>query len=154
MNKSLYSKLVLIMLVLILSLLSVVGAFLMNEIRGFFLEDFYEKMKTVFESRDLSVNLYAAADSPDAPTRLAGIVQAYAGELGIDSRSRNYYILNGSTGAVLSGSGAETQLPATPNILTAISGDAGYLSDQNAAYMDVALPISKQVVKQHLRFSL
>lgn len=142
MNKSLYSKLVLIMLVLILSLLSVVGAFLMNEIRGFFLEDFYEKMKTVFESRDLSVNLYAAADSPDAPTRLAGIIQAYAGELGIDSRSRNYYILNGSTGAVLSGSGSETQLPATPNILTAISGEAGYLSDQSAAYMDVALPIS------------
>jgi len=142
MIKSLYTKLVIVMLVLILSLLSVVGAFLMNEIRGFYLEDFYEKMKTVFESRDLSVTLYAAADSDDAPTNLAAIIRTYAGELGIDSRSRNYYILDGDTGAVLAGSGSEAQLPATPNIVSAIAGEEGYLSDRNASYMDVALPIS------------
>lgn len=35
MKKSLYTKLVLIMLLLIISLMAVVGAFLMNEIRSF-----------------------------------------------------------------------------------------------------------------------
>lgn len=144
MNKSLYTKLVLVMLVLILSLMSVVGAFLMNGIRSFYTEDFYEKMKSVFESQELASDLYAAAAEADAPARLADIVQTFSGQLGIDSRSRNYYILSGSTGEVLagSGSGSGSELPITPNILTAMNGQEGYLSDQSAAYMDVALPIS------------
>lgn len=142
MNKSLYFKLVLVMLALILSLMCVVGAFLMNEIQGFYLSDFYEKMKTVFESQELSLHLHTAAEEADAPARLAEIVRAYSGELGIDSRSRNYYILNGETGAVLTGSNSETQLESTVNIITALSGEEGYLSDRSASYMDVALPIS------------
>lgn len=143
MNKSLYTKLVFIMLLIILSLMSVMGAFLMNEIRSFYLDDFYEKMKTVFENQGLANNLYSAADGSDASKHMADIVQLYSGQLGIDSRSRNYYILNGDTGAVLEGSGSEgSDLAITPNITTAIGGDAGYISVQSADYMDVAIPIS------------
>ncbi|NLW64941.1 MAG: cell wall metabolism sensor histidine kinase WalK [Clostridiales bacterium] len=143
MNKSLYSKLVFIMLLIILSLMSVVGAFLMNEIRSFYLDDFYEKMKTVFENQGLANDLYSAADGPDAAKHMAEIVQLYSGQLGIDSRSRNYYILSGDTGAVLGGSGSEEgELAMTPNITTAIGGEEGYISVQSADYMDVALPIS------------
>lgn len=143
MNKSLYSKLVTIMLLIIVSLMAVVGAFLMNRIRTFYLDDFYEKMKTVFENQELANSLYSAADSSNASEQLEEIIKAYKGQLGIDSSSRNYYILNGSTGAVLSGSGTETgELTVTPNIITAISGHEGYISDLSANYMDVALPIS------------
>ena len=138
MNKSLYTKLVLIMLMLIFSLMAVVGAFLMNEIRSFYLDDFYAKMKTVFENRELSEDLYAAANYED----MAEILKAYSGQLGIDSGSRNYYVLDGETGAVLTGSGSETEnLKKTTNIITAISGQAGYVSDYSSSYMDVALPI-------------
>ncbi|NCB74159.1 MAG: HAMP domain-containing protein [Clostridia bacterium] len=138
MNKSLYTKLVLIMLVLIFSLMAVVGAFLMNEIRAFYLDDFYAKMKTVFEDRELTEDLYAAANYED----IADILKAYSGQLGIDSGSRNYYVLDGETGAVLTGSGSETEnLKKTTNIITAISGQAGYVSDYSSSYMDVALPI-------------
>lgn len=138
MNKSLYTKLVLIMLLLIISLMAVVGAFLMSEIRSYYLDDFYAKMKTVFEDPALAEDLSSAASYSD----MAGILKTYSGQLGIDSRSRNYYILDGETGTVLPGSGSNTDsLAITQNILTAIGGDAGYASDHSASYMDVALPI-------------
>lgn len=144
MNKSLYTKLVLIMLVLILSLMSVVGAFLMNEIRAFYMKDFYEQMKTVFETRELADLLYSAADTDrsEAADNLAEVVTLYSGQLGIDSRSRNYFILDGLTGEVLSGSGPENKLTMTTNIMTALTGNTGDRSDQNATYMDVAIPVS------------
>ncbi|MEG1490994.1 MAG: ATP-binding protein [Oscillospiraceae bacterium] len=142
MNKSLYSKLVLIMLILILSLMAVVGAFLINEIRVYYLDDFYEKMQNVFENPELADELYSAANQNNAPAEMMKVIRAYSGQLGIDSRSRNYYILNGKTGAFLAGSGTEADnLIKTQNILTAISGSEGYLSDHSAPYMDVALPI-------------
>lgn len=142
MNKSLYTKLVLIMVALIVSLMAVVGAFLMNEIRSFYLNDFYQKMQTVFSDQALADDLYSAANDSDAPEQLAKILKANSGQLGIDSGSRNYYILSGGTGAVLTGSGSETgNLIKTTNIMTAISGKAGYVSDHSSSYMDVALPI-------------
>jgi len=141
MNKSLYTKLVLIMLLLIVSLMAVVGAFLMNEIRAFYLDDFYEKMKTVFEDPEIAESLYSAADSDTAANDMAEVLWAYSGRLGIDSRSRNYYILKGNTGTVLTGSDSEAEsLEITPNIYTAIAGEEGYVSDRSASYMDVALP--------------
>ena len=62
MKKNLYTKLVLIMLLLIISLMAVVGAFLTNEIRSYYLEDFYDKMKTVFEDPQLAADLPNAID--------------------------------------------------------------------------------------------
>lgn len=142
MNKSLYTKLVLIMVALIISLMAVVGAFLMNEIRSFYLNDFYQKMQTVFEVQALADGLYSAANDSDASEHMAEILKAYSGQLGIDSGSRNYYILSGDTGKVLTGSGSETEnLTKTTNIMTAIGGNAGYASDHSSSYMDVALPI-------------
>ena len=145
MNKSLYTKLVLIMVALIVSLMAVVGAFLMNEIRSFYLNDFYQKMQTVFEDQTLADGLYSAASATndtEVSEQMAKVLKAYFGQLGIDSGSRNYYILSGDTGKVLTGSGPETEnLTKTTNIMTAIGGKAGYESDHSSSYMDVALPI-------------
>lgn len=143
MKKSLYTKLVLIMLLLILSLMVVVGAFLMREIRAFYLDDFSKKMTTVFETPDLASGLYSAANDSDAKDKMVEILKGYSGQLGIDSRSRNYYILSGETGAVLTGSGTESEnLSITPNILTAIGGSTGDKIDQGASFMDIAIPFS------------
>ena len=142
MNKSLYTKLVLIVLVLIISLMAVVGAFLMNEIRSFYLDDFYTKMQTVFGDQEFAKALYAAAEDENAPEQMAILLQTYSGRLGIDSGSRNYYILDGETGKALTGSGSESEtLDITTNIMTAIGGKEGYISDHSAPFMDVALPI-------------
>ncbi|MGI5935845.1 MAG: sensor histidine kinase [Oscillospiraceae bacterium] len=142
MNRSLYVKLVLIMLLLIISLMSVVGAFLIRGIRSFYLNEFYQQMQTVFSKPELANALRSAADEENAGELMAEILRAHSGSLGIDTGTRNYYILSGTTGAVITGSDVSTgQLEITPNILTAIAGSEGYRSDSSAAYMDVALPI-------------
>ena len=143
MKKSLYSKLVLIMLTIIVSLMTVVGGFLMRGVRSFYQQQFYEQMKTVFSSAELASDLRDAADGSDAANVMAERLRAYAGSLGIDSGTRNFYILTGDTGAYITGSSTpENGIAVTANITTAISGKEGYSSDANAPYMDVALPIS------------
>ena len=143
MNRSLYTKLVLIMLVLILSIMTVVGAFLVRGVRSFYLSEFYEQMRTVFSNSELVGDLRSAADGEDAPELMAQILRASSGELGVNSGKRSYYILS-STGSVLTGSEKSDggSMNITPNILTAISGSEGYASDASADYMDVALPIT------------
>jgi two-component system response regulator VicR len=143
MKKSLYSKLMLIMLVVIVSLMAVVGAFLMRGVRTFYLSRFYEQMQSVFSSTEIAADLRSAADGDDAPSRMADIIKTYSGQLGIDTGNRTFYILTGGTGAYITGSDTpENGVAVTANITTAISGSAGYASDGAADYMDVALPIS------------
>ncbi len=62
--------------------------------------------------------------------------------MGIDTDSRNYYILDGKTPRLLIASDGSTGVEITPNILTALQGRAGYLSDSSEEYMDVAIPLT------------
>ena len=48
MFRSLHMKLVVIMLLLITSLMTIGGAFLMTSINGFYIEEFYQQMDDVF----------------------------------------------------------------------------------------------------------
>jgi len=143
MRKSLYSKLVLIMMTIIVSLMVIVGAFLMRSVRTFYLYQFYDQMQNVFSTTEIANDLRNAANEDNAVDLMANIIKAYYGQLGIDSGTRNYYILSGDTGTYLTGSSKPANgVTITANITTAISGHEGYLSDRNADYMDVALPIS------------
>ena len=143
MFKSLHLKMVLIMLLLIISLMTVVGAFLINGVTGFFMNQFYEQMRDVFSDAEFVSALRTGAAAEDGYEKLQEIMSAYYGVLGIDSATRNYYILDGNTGSFITGSdessGAELRI--TPNILTALNGNEGYESDWTQDYMDVALPI-------------
>jgi signal transduction histidine kinase len=143
MNRSLYTKLVLIILTIVVSLMTVAGVFLTRGVRSFYLNGFYDKMQEVFSIRELADGLRSAADSDGAAAKMVDIIRAYAGLLGIDSGTRNYYILDGQTGTFLAGSNTpENGVAITPNIVTALGGGAGYASDPGADYMDVALPVS------------
>ena len=152
MFRSLHMKLTLIMLLLITSLMAVVGAFLTTSVSSFFINTFYEQMDSVFgaEQRDFVTDLRSAAAQEDGAGLLKNMIDVKAGELGIDYRSRNYFVLDGATGAYLAGSAEEGALPReqSPNLLTArnavVSGDettVGEESDITADYMDVAVPI-------------
>ena len=143
MTKSIYTKLVAIILVLILSLMAVVGAFLIRGVRNFYISEFYNRMQEVFSSADLVADLRSAADQEDAHLRMAEILRANMGRLAIDSSTRNFFVLDGNTGAYLTGSDPEQgpKLQITRNILTALEGSEGYASDSSEDYMDVALPI-------------
>ena len=58
MLRSLHMKLVMIMALLILSLMTVVGTFLINSVMAFYLEEFYAQMYRVFnQDPTLSRNL-------------------------------------------------------------------------------------------------
>ena len=145
-------KLMLILLLLITSLMAVVGAFLTTSVSSFYINTFYQQMADVFgeEHRDFVSDLRAEAAQEDGAEQLQELMKAYAGELGIDYRSRNYFILDGHTGEFLIGSAGEESLPReqTANLLTARNAVAqndpalvGDDSDITADYMDVAIPI-------------
>ena len=127
MLRSLHLKLMLIMLLLITSLMTVVGAFLMTNVSGFYTDAFYEQMKEVFDesNTDFVNSLRAEAAQSDGVTRLQNMIEAHSGSLGIDMRSRNYYILDAKTGECLAGSDASggEHLQNTANLLAARRGD-------------------------------
>ena len=143
MTRSIYTKLVAIILVLILALMAVVGAFLMRGVRNFYISEFFNRMQDAFSDADMAGDLRAAADEAGAAERMADILRVNSGQLGINSGTRNYYILDGGTGVCLTGSDPEAakRLAVTRNILTALSGKEGYASDSSQDFMDVALPI-------------
>ena len=143
MTRSIYTKLVAIFLVLILALMAVVGAFLMRGVRNFYINEFYAQMQEAFSGAVMADDLRAAANEPDAAAHMAEILRANSGQLGINAGTRNYFILDGESGAFLTGSdpAAGEHLEITRNILTAMAGSEGYASNSSDDYMDVALPI-------------
>lgn len=145
-------KLMLILLLLITSLMAVVGAFLTTSVSSFYIDTFYQQINDVFgeDNGDFISTLRSSADLPDGAEQIRLLVDTRAGELGIDYRTRNYFVLDGETGAFLAGSTESSELPReqTANLLTARNAVAqrdgtlvGDESDITAGYMDVAIPI-------------
>ena len=132
MFRSLHMKLVLIMLLLITSLMAVVGAFLMTSVTGFYIDAFYQQVESVFGSdqpgaEDFYRGLTSKAaqsdlDQAETAIALVDMVEAKAGDLGLNASTRTYYILDGRTGEYLAGSRDADSfyaLPASTNLLAA-----------------------------------
>ena len=145
-------KLTLILLLLITSLMAVVGAFLTTSVSSFYIDTFYEQMDSVFGSDqgDFVSSLRSEAAQPDGASRILEMLEFKTGQMGIDYRTRNYFILDGTTGSYISGSAEESELPReqSANLLTArnaiAQGDetaVGDASDITSDFMDVAIPI-------------
>ena len=152
MFRSLHMKLTLILLLLITSLMAVVGAFLTTSVSSFYIDTFYEQMDSVFGSDqgDFVSSLRSEAAQPDGASRILEMLELKTGQMGIDYRTRNYFILDGTTGSYISGSAEESELPReqSANLLTArnaiAQGDetaVGDASDITSDFMDVAIPI-------------
>ena len=135
---SLHIRLVLILVVLIVSVMAVVGTFLISWVSTYYFDDFTEQMNSVF-----TTNMYTAlkseASSDVGSQRLKTALEAYSASLGI-SRYRNFYILDGKTGARLEGSD-DSSPEITPAIISALDGAVGQEKRVNAEYFDRALPI-------------
>ena len=148
MRRSLHIKLVLIMVLLIVSLMTVVGAFLMNSVTGYYINDFYGQIAGAFgeDNVDFLRDLQTPTEGEtDGAAMLDEVLSAYVGVLGVDGRNRNYYVLDGTTGRYLAGSSEapEGGLQITPNISKALLGEVGVESDAAADYMDAAVPITR-----------
>jgi len=150
MLRSLHMKLVMIMVLLILSLMMVVGSFLINSVTAFYLEDFYTQISEVFQNPDLAADLTTPGEEgeEDGAAMIDQVLKAYVGELGVDGRSRKLYILD-ENGVCLIGNENDTQpLRYTPNLTFALTtglktGETGDESSLAADYMDVAVPIQR-----------
>ena len=154
MFRSLHMKLTLILLLLITSLMAVVGAFLTINVSNFFTNTFYQQIDSVFgaDQREFVTSLRGEAAQDDGADRVHDMLELTAGKLGIDYRTRNYFVLDGETGGYLNGSAAEGAMPReqSPNLLTARNAVArrdetavGDVSDITADYMDAAIPITR-----------
>ena len=137
MFRSLHMKLVLILVLMIISVMAVVGTFLINSVSTFYLDSFYEQMQSVFTTDTiLSMEEAAAENGADG---LLTIIDAHRSRLGIDDYS-NYYILDGQ-GRFLDGSNPNITLTRTSNIISAMAGEAGMRSSVSDSMMDVAVPV-------------
>ena len=147
MVRSLHMKRVLIMVLLIISLMTVVGAFLMNAVVRYYLDDFNTRMSSMFSAQDLYEDLTNPYEGEeDGVAGLQDVLRANMGELGVDGRTRYYFILDGTTGAYLAGSDDQLgqSLDKSPNVLRALAtGEPATDSDITADFMDVAIPITR-----------
>ena len=152
MFRSLHMKLTLILLLLIISLMSVVAGFLTTSVSSFYINTFYQQMDGAFgvERREFVATLRSEAANENGAELIQSVLEANAGLLGIDYRTRNYFVLDGVSGEYLTGSAEASELPReqSVNLLTArtavVQGDqtvVGDASDITADYMDVAIPI-------------
>jgi two-component system sensor histidine kinase VicK len=146
--RSLHMKLVMIMVLLILSLMTVVGAFLINSVMAFYLEDFYTQMSNVFSRESLTRDLTTATPGEeDGAQAILNILEAYYGELGLDGYSRTLFILDGETGEYLAGNNDEAGKNLSydsSNLMHALTYREDASNPNIAAdYMDVAVTLER-----------
>lgn len=153
MFKSLYFKIVVILLIFVVAVMCVVGAILMNGVTSFYVNDFFNQMKECFGTESIMMDeLFSAMEAEEGPSgeeedetsadRMKAILASYGSILGID-RYRNYYVLN-MNGEMLSGSDAALgeQLLLTPNILSAINREYENRVASGSQYADWAYYLS------------
>ena len=141
MFRSLHMKLVLVLVLLIVSVMSVVGTFLVNSVASYNIEEFREQMLLVF-TQEFILTLEKSAGSAEPVSALRQVLEAYSGPLGID-QYRSFNILDGETGDYLAGSDDRLaeKLPLTNNILTAMNGEVGQQVERLGQCFDVAIPV-------------
>jgi two-component system sensor histidine kinase VicK len=137
--RSLRMKLVLIMVLLILALMTVVGSFLVNGVRNYYIDAFYEQMENTF-SESFLLQLQQTAASDNAAALLKEQLMAQP-DLGIDISNRNVCILD-EVGALLAASDQNIiSVDITPNLLSAMNGEVGQSAAVTDSFMDLAIPI-------------
>ena len=136
--RSLRTKMVMIMVLLILALMTVVGSFLINGVGNYYIEDFYVQMEQTF-SQDFISQLQTLAATDDGPGQMKQLLMSRS-ELGIDLSRRNVYILD-SQGQVLDSSNQADSVSITSNILQAMNGEVGQSVSIASSIMDLAVPI-------------
>ncbi len=140
MLKSLYFKIVLILLIFIIAVMCAVGAILMNGVTSFYISDFTGQMTECFSGDGLlMIELEQVTADEQYADRMKQVLSSYGSILGID-QYRNYYVLN-TEGDMLAGSDIElgAELPVTPNILSAINNSGGNISAGGMDYADWAV---------------
>lgn len=137
--RSLRTKMVMILVLLILALMTVIGSFLINGVGNYFIEDFYDQMERTF-SQEFIAQLQQLADREEGVSEMKQLLMSQT-DLGIDLNQRNVYILDGISGTVLDSSNQSSAVEMSNNILTAMNGQVGMTGSIASDNMDLALPV-------------
>ena len=139
-------RLVFVLVLLIVSVMVIVGTFMLNQVSVYYFNDFTEQMNSVFNA-ELFAMLKNEAQAENGAERLDAALEAYSSSMRISSY-RNYYILDGKTGSTLFGSNDE-KVVRTPAIISALSGKIGQEKRVSSRYIDRANPI---IVDDEVRY--
>lgn len=144
MFRTIHIKLVGIFVLLIVSLMTVAGSFMITRIVQFYLDEFAETMIQAFNYNIEFTDALRKAAATGGALELREVLGGYAGVLGIDFKQRHFYILDAGTGVYLAGSddarGAALDVT-SPNIITALSGENGFRRQFTGNFMDCAVPL-------------
>ncbi len=140
MFKSIQWKILTVFLVLVLSVMLVMGTFLLNSVSRYYHEEFREQMEDTVFTADLTRQLRTAALAEDSLSATRALLSTFTGRMGIDSY-RNYYILDGRDASLLYAPDGTEELPVSGNILSALSGKVGGELDRRSQVMDFAYPV-------------
>ena len=141
MLKSIQSKLVLLFILVILSVMLTVGTFIITNVTRFYYSDFMSQIETAVFTDEFVPQLQDAAMADDSGEKLSELLEAASGRIGVDSY-RNYVILDGKDAQMLQGSDELLSgVEITENILTALSGNVGNHIQPDGTYMEYAYPI-------------
>ena len=144
MVKSLYFKIVLILLIFIIAVMCAVGAILMNGVTSFYIDEFTEQMRECFDEDGLlMMELKQVSGAELYAEDMKQVLSSYGSILGID-QYRNYFVLN-TDGEMLSGSDTAlgANLPVTPNLLFAINDSSDNISMGGMDYADWAVRLHR-----------
>lgn len=134
-------KIMAMFVLLTISVIIIIGTFMINRIDRFYNDEFETLMTNVF-NEDFQRELDMKLSAEDPLSSINSSITAYQGQLGIDS-FRNYYILDAFSGKALISSNSDLAktLIASPNIIAAMNGKTGDISSYAADYMDYGVPV-------------
>ncbi len=141
MYKSLNSKLVLIFIVFMISVMATVGIFLMNSVFGFYSNEFVLQMEDGF-SENVTRQLTETLAYDDFAQSQKQLFSAYANIFGFDS-GRNFYILDKNANILASSDDSTGHIPVTPNLINAMNGKTSSGQSYGADFLDYAKYVEK-----------
>ena len=143
MFKSLSVKIAMMFVLLTVSIIILIGAFMTASIEKFYENEFNNLMSLVF-SEEYVRELNSAVKADVTAEELYGNISVYSSQIGVDS-FRNIYLLDGKTGRTVDSLTTNTELSKTleisSNIISAMNGNPGNDFVSGAGYMDYALPL-------------
>ena len=144
MFKSIQWKLVTMFVILVVAILVAFGTFMQERITDFYHRSFAQEMSLSFLP-ELTDQLQDAEINDQPAVKLKTILDAYSGRLGLNS-NRDYFILDKTSGEIISGSKDYYQGGITDNIIAAMAGNIGSTTNVKLDYIDYAYPLNNHII--------
>lgn len=147
--RSLYFKIILILIIFIATVMAVVGTILLNGVSAYFADDFRDQMEESFDDgSELYSYLLSAVVRGDGAPAMEIMLNAYSGSLGLDA-NRSAAVLD-ENGVVLAASDTSSMFVIgdtvylTPNILSVMNGGEGVIQRAGAECFDFCIRLSSE----------